>query len=308
MEKSAEINKESKLIESLKRMVMEQPLGTAGAVITMIMVLIAIFANYLAPYGLNQMTGIIMVPPSLKYLMGTDNLGRDIFSRIIFGARISVTVGLFATFISVTISTLIGVTSGYIGGTLDLILQRFVDAFMCLPGLVILMLLTSLFGAGLWQIIIILGVTGGIGGSRMLRGIVFSMKESTYLNAAVAIGASTPTIFRKHILPNILAPMIIIFSLSVPGTILAEAGLSFLGFGIRPPTPTWGGMLSGDARTYMFQAPWMAFFPGIALSLLVYGVNMFGDAVRDVLDPRLRGGVGRYGVKVKKWRLKSDVQ
>jgi peptide/nickel transport system permease protein len=134
----------------------------------------------------------------------------------------------------------------------------------------------------------------------MLRGIVFSMKESTYLNAAVAIGASTPTIFRKHILPNILAPIIIIFSLSVPGTILAEAGLSFLGFGIRPPTPTWGGMLSGDARTYMFQAPWMAFFPGLALSLLVYGVNMFGDAVRDVLDPRLRGGVGRYGVKVKK--------
>jgi peptide/nickel transport system permease protein len=171
---------------------------------------------------------------------------------------------------------------------------------MCLPGLVILMLLTSLFGAGLWQIIIILGITGGIGGSRMLRGIVFSMKESTYLKAAVAIGASTPTIFRKHILPNILAPIIIIFSLSVPGTILAEAGLSFLGFGIRPPTPTWGGMLSGDARTYMFQAPWMAFFPGLALSLLVYGVNMFGDAVRDVLDPRLRGGVGRYGVKVKK--------
>ena len=299
-EKSKELNKESKLIEVLKRMVMEQPVGTAGAVITLIMVLIAIFANYLAPYGLNQMTGMIMVHPSFKFLMGTDNLGRDIFSRIIYGARISVTVGLFATLISVIISTLIGVTSGYIGGTLDLILQRFVDAFMCLPGLVILMLLTSLFGAGLWQIIIILGVTGGIGGSRMLRGIVFSMKESTYLNAAVAIGASTPTIFRKHILPNILAPIIIIFSLSVPGTILAEAGLSFLGFGIRPPTPTWGGMLSGDARTYMFQAPWMAFFPGLALSLLVYGVNMFGDAVRDVLDPRLRGGVGRYGVKVKK--------
>jgi peptide/nickel transport system permease protein len=300
VEKSTEIYKESKLIEGLKRMVIEQPLGTAGAVITLIMVLIAIFANYLAPYGLNQMTGMIMVPPSLKFFMGTDNLGRDIFSRIVFGARISVTVGLFATLISVTISAFIGITSGYIGGVLDLIVQRFVDAFMCLPGLVILMLLTSLFGAGLWQIIIILGITGGIGGSRMLRGIVFSMKESTYLHAAVAIGASTPTIFRRHILPNILAPMIIIFSLSVPGTILAEAGLSFLGFGIRPPNPTWGGMLSGDARTYMFQAPWMAFFPGLALSLLVYGVNMFGDALRDVLDPRLRGGVGRYGVKVKK--------
>ena len=155
-------------------------------------------------------------------------------------------------------------------------------------------------GPGLWQIIIILGVTGGIGGSRMIRGIVFSMKENTYLQAARAIGDSTPTILMKHILPNILAPIIIIFSMSVPGTILAEAGLSFLGFGIPPPTPSWGGMLSGDARTYMFRAPWMAFWPGLALSVMVYGVNMFGDALRDLLDPRLRGGVGRYGVKVKK--------
>jgi peptide/nickel transport system permease protein len=299
-DKSAEIKKASKIVELLKRMLKEQPLGTAGAIITLVMVLIAIFAPFIAPYKVNQMTGFPLLRPSLKFLMGTDNLGRDIFSRVIYGARISVTVGLLATLMSVIISTIIGVLSGYIGGAFDLILQRFVDAFMCLPGLVILMLLVSLAGAGLWQIIIILGVTGGIGGSRMMRGIVFSMKENTYLQAAIAIGASTPTIFRKHILPNILAPLIIIFSLSVPGTVLAEAGLSFLGFGVPPPTPTWGGMLSGDARIYMFQAPWMAFFPGLALSILVYGVNMFGDALRDILDPRLRGGVGRYGIKVKK--------
>jgi peptide/nickel transport system permease protein len=297
---SSEITRDSKPVEVIKRMLKEQPVGTAGAVIAVIMLLAAIFANYMAPYGVNQMTGFAMVPPSLKFLMGTDNLGRDIFSRVIYGARVSVTVGLVATLISVIISTLIGVLSGYIGGAFDLIIQRFVDAFMCLPGLIILMVLVSLFGEGLWQIIIILGVTFGIGGSRMIRGIVFSMKESPYLQAAIVVGDSTPTIFIKHILPNILAPLIIIFSMSIPGTILAEAGLSFLGFGVPPPTPTWGGMLSGDARTYMFRAPWMAFFPGLVLSVLVFAVNMTGDALRDVLDPRLRGGIGRYGVKVKK--------
>jgi len=295
---------DSKFVEAMKRMLKEQPVGTAGAIITLILLLAAIFANYIAPFKVNQMTGIALAPPSFKFLMGTDNLGRDIFSRIIYGARISVTVGLVATLISVLISTFIGVLSGYIGGIFDLILQRFVDAFMCLPGLVILMLLISMVGAGLWQIIFILGITSGIGGSRMMRGIVFGMKESTYLKAAISIGSSTPTIFKRHILPNILAPIIIIFSMSVPGMILAEAGLSFLGFGIPPPTPTWGGMLGGDARTYMFRAPWMAFFPGLALSVLVYSVNMLGDSLRDILDPRLRGGAGRYGIKVKKENIR----
>ena len=300
-EKVAERKRHSGFADVMLRMLKEKPLGTIGAVITLIMLIVAIFANFIAPYGLNQMfTNYVMVPPSAKFLMGTDNLGRDIFSRVVYGARISVIVGLVATLIGVIISTLIGVLSGYIGGTFDLIVQRFVDAFMCLPGLVVLMVLVSMVGPGLWQIIIILGITGGIGGSRMLRGIVFSMKENTYLQSARAIGDSTPTILMRHILPNILAPIIIIFSMSVPGTILAEAGLSFLGFGIPPPTPSWGGMLSGDARTYMFRAPWMAFLPGLALSVMVYGVNMFGDALRDLLDPRLRGGVGRYGVKVKK--------
>ena len=306
-ENAAERKKHSKVADVVIRMVKEKPLGTVGAAITLIMLLIAIFANFLAPYGMNEMhIDSVMVPPSAKFLFGTDNLGRDIFSRVIYGARISVIVGLVATLISVIISTLIGVVSGYIGGKFDLIVQRFVDAFMCLPGLVILMILVSMVGPGLWQIIIILGITGGISGSRMIRGIVFGMKQNLYLQSAVAIGGSTSTILMKHILPNILAPIIIIFSMSVPGTILAEAGLSFLGFGIPPPSPSWGGMLSGDARTYMFQAPWMALWPGLALSILVYGVNMFGDALRDILDPRLRGGAGRYGVKVRKSHLKNN--
>jgi peptide/nickel transport system permease protein len=291
----------SKLVDVVIRMWREKPLGTIGAVITIIMLLVGIFANFLAPYGMNDMhTDSLLHAPSARFLFGTDNLGRDIFSRVIYGARISVIVGLVATLIAVIISAIIGVLSGYIGGTFDLIVQRFVDGFMCLPNLVLLMVLVSMVGPGLWQIIFILGITMGIGGSRMIRGIVLGMKESTYLHSAVAIGGSTSTILLKHVLPNILAPIIIIFSMSVPGTILAEAGLSFLGFGIPPPTPSWGGMLSGDARTYMFRAPWMAFWPGFALSLMVYGVNMFGDALRDLLDPRLRGGIGRYGVKVEK--------
>jgi peptide/nickel transport system permease protein len=165
------------------------------------------------------------------------------------------------------------------------------------------MVLLSLTGTGLWQIIFILGITSGIGGSRIIRGIIFTMKENTYLQAAVATGDTTLTIFIKHVLPNIFAPIIIIFSMGMPALILSEAGLSFLGFGIPPPVPTWGGMLSGNARTYMFHAPWMALFPGLALAILVFAVNMLGDGLRDVLDPRLRGGVGRYGIKVKKAAL-----
>jgi peptide/nickel transport system permease protein len=295
-----EKKKESKLMDVTKRMVIEQPVATFGALITLLMACVAIFAPLLAPYGLNEMTKYVMSPPSIHFWMGTDNLGRDIMSRVIYGARISVVVGLVATFISVFISTVIGMISGYIGGVFDLIVQRFVDAFCCLPGLVILMLLLSLTGTGLWQIIFILGITSGIGGSRIIRGVVFTMKENTYLQAAVATGDTTLTIFIKHVLPNILAPIIIIFSMGIPALILSEAGLSFLGFGIPPPAPTWGGMLSGNARTYMFHAPWMALYPGLALAILVFAVNMLGDGLRDVLDPRLRGGVGRYGIKVKK--------
>ena len=308
-DKTSEKKKDSKLMEIIKRMVVEQTVATYGALITFLMICVAIFGKYLAPYGLNEMTTHVMSPPSVHFWMGTDNLGRDILSRVIYGARVSVVVGLAAATISVAISTVIGVVSGYIGGVLDLIVQRFVDAFGCLPGLVILMLLLSLTGTGLWQIVIILGVTSGIGGSRIIRGVVFTMKENTYLQAAVSTGDTTLTIFTKHILPNIFAPIIIIFSMGIPALILSEAGLAFLGFGIPPPTPTWGGMLTGNARTYMFHAPWMALFPGLALSILVFAVNMLGDGLRDVLDPRLRGGAGRYGIKIKKVpTIKKDKQ
>jgi peptide/nickel transport system permease protein len=196
-------------------------------------------------------------------------------------------------------------TSGYIGGKFDLVVQRFVDAVMCFPGLVLLMVLITVIGPGLWQVIIVIGISWGITGSRMVRGPTIAIRENVYVVAAEAIGCSTTRMLTRHILPNVTAPIIVLLTTRVPGVIITEASLSFLGFGIPPPTPSWGGMLSGSGRKYMFLAPWMALWPGLALSIVVYGVNMFGDAVRDILDPRLRSGVGRYGQSEKRSRSKK---
>ena len=300
-ERVAERKRHSWLVASMIRLVKEKPLGTIGAVITLLLLLTGIFADFLAPYGMNELHGTdLLAAPSARFWLGTDHMGRDILSRVIFGARISVIVGLAGSAIATLLSTIIGVLCGYIGGKFDLIVQRFVDAWMCFPGLVLLMVLMSVIGVGMWQVTIVLGLQIGITGSRIVRGATISVKENAYIQAAVAIGCPTRRILTWHILPNIMAPIIILFTTRVPGVILTEAALSFLGFGIPPPTPSWGGMLSGTARSFMFLAPWMVIWPGLALATVVYGVNMFGDAVRDILDPRLRGGAGRYGVRVKK--------
>ena len=285
----------------LVRLVKEKPLGTVGAVITLLLLLTGIFADLLAPYGFNEtQVGEFLAPPSAGFWLGTDNLGRDILSRVIYGARISMIVGLAATTISTLISTTIGVLCGYLGGTFDLIVQRFVDGWMCLPYLPILMIVMAIVGPGMFGLILVMGVWGGISGSRFSRSVVINIKENVYVQAAVVVGSATRRVLLRHILPNILAPIIISFSLAVPGVILGEAALSFLGFGIPAPAPSWGGMLSGSGRRFMFMAPWMVIWPGLALSIVVYGINMFGDAVRDLLDPRLRGGAGRYDVGAKR--------
>ena len=308
LEKTTEIKKRSKLLELVIRLWKEKPLGTVGAILTMLLLLVAIFAPIIAPYGMNDVHQLnALEGPNTRFLLGTDNLGRDLLSRIIFGARISVIVGLMSTLISTVISTFLGILSAYIGGTFDLILQRFIDAELSIPNLLLLMVIISMIGPGLWQVILCLGISNGIGNTRMIRSLVIGLKENMYINSAVALGASTREVIFQHILPNIMAPIIILFSLTVPWMILNEAGLSFLGFGIPPPQPSWGGMLSGSARKYMFLDPWMALWPGLALSITVYAVNMFGDAIRDLLDPRLRGGIGRYGGKIKrKGAIKSN--
>ena len=297
----AERKRHSKLVASMIRLVREKPLGTVGLVITLILLLTGIFADFLAPYGMNEYcAGPFLTGPSPEYWLGTDNLGRDLLSRVIFGARISVIVGLAATTLATLISVIIGILCGYFGGKFDMIVQRFVDAFLCFPALLILVILMTLIGPGMLTVIIVLGLLCGISSSRVIRGATISAKQNVYVEAAVAIGCSTNRILTRHILPNVMAPIIILFSVLVPYVILTEATLSFLGFGIPPPATSWGGMLSGSGRTFMFMNPWMAIWPGLALSIVVYGVNMFGDAVRDLLDPKLRGGVGRYGVGVKK--------
>lgn len=290
------------LVETLVRLVKEKPLGTFGGVIVLLLFLVGIFANFLAPYGYNEMVlGARLEPPSTTYWLGTDNLGRDLMSRIIYGARISMIVGVSVPAISGALSLIIGGISGFFGGKVDLIIQRFVDTVMCFPGLVIMLTVVAIVGPGLIQVILLLGILGGIGGSvRVKRSAVLGIKGNVYVEAARAIGCSNTRIMLKHILPNVMAVVIVVFSMGMGGAILAEATLSFLGFGIPPPAPSWGGMLSGPARRYMLQAPWMALWPGVALSLVVYGMNMLGDGLRDILDPRLRGGLGRYGRKALK--------
>jgi peptide/nickel transport system permease protein len=307
--KVAETKKHSALVNLLIRLVKEKPLGTVGGIITLLLLLTGIFANFLAPYSYYGIhSAHILASPSGQFWLGTDFMGRDLLSRVIYGARISVIIGLSASTMATLVATFIGILCGYIGGKFDLMAQRFVDAVMSLPQLVVLIFAISVIGAGMLQIILVLGIIWGIGGSRMVRSAVIGIKENVYVEAARAIGCPTTRILTRHILPNIMAPIIIYFSTVVPGVILTESALSFLGFGIPPPTPSWGSMLTGGGRIYMFRSQWPIIWPGLALATVVYGVNMFGDAVRDLLDPRLRGGVGRYGVRREKEEKRRDTK
>ncbi len=291
-----EPKRRSRLADFLIRLLKEKPLGTACGMILLLLILVAIFADALAPYPYKEMHLIDRLQgPSSQYLLGTDQAGRDLLSRLIIGARISVLVGLAATLLNVVIAVLIGGTSGFLGGKLDLAVQRFVDAWMAFPGLLLLLTIMSIVGKGLPQIIVVLGVAGGIGGSRVIRSAVIGIKENDYFLAAQAVGTPTSQILNHHVLPNIMAPVIIIFSINIGGVIMSLASLGFLGYGLPPSIPDWGGMLSREGRKYMEQAPWLALWSGLFLTIVVYSFNMFGDALRDLLDPRLRGGEGSYG-------------
>ena len=286
-----EPKRRSRLADFFIRLVKEKPLGTASGIIILMLILVAIFADVLAPYPPGEVFLIDRLQgPSARYLLGTDQLGRDLLSRILYGARISLLVGLAATMLNVVVAVLIGGTSGFLGGKLDLGVQRFVDAWMAFPGLLILLTIMSIVGRGIPQIIVVLGIAGGIGGSRVLRGAVIGVKENDYFLAARAIGSPTTATLMRHVLPNIMPVVIIIFSITVGGVILSLASLSFLGFGLPLSTPDWGGLLSREGRRFMEQAPWLALWPGLCLTVTVYSLNMFGDAMRDLLDPRLRGG------------------
>ena len=286
------------MTDFFRRLVKEKPLSIIAGVVILLLMLVAIFADVLAPFPHDEVNIVDrMQAPSGRYLLGTDQLGRDLLSRLIFGAQISLTVGLAATAVNVVVAVLIGGPSGFFGGRLDLAAQRFVDAWMAFPGLLLLLTIMSLVGRGVPQIIVVLGVTGGIGGSRVIRGAVIGVKENVYFQAAEAIGSTKWRILIRHVLPNIAAPVIIVFTINVGGVIISEAALSFLGFGLPISVPSWGGMLSREGREFMEVAPRLALWPGLCLTIVVYCLNMFGDAVRDLLDPRLRGGGGRLGAQ-----------
>ena len=268
----------------------DKPLGTAGAIVLGFFLACGVLADVISPYGFNEIAPLErMQPPSLEHWFGTDNVGRDVLSRCLYGAQLSVIIGLSAAVLATLISALIGIVSGYFGGKVDLLVQRVVDSWMIFPDLVVLIVIVSVLGPGMAQIIGLLGLGLGISGSRIVRSAVISVREHMYVHAAQSIGATSPRILWRHILPNVGPPIIVLLTTRVGTAILAESGLSFLGLGVPPPAPTWGSMLSGSGRTYMFEGPWLVIAPGLCLTAVVYATNVFGDALRDLLDPRMRG-------------------
>jgi peptide/nickel transport system permease protein len=278
------------VLSVLGRFARRKPLGALGAAIVVAMLLMAVFAEHIAPYGYDEtIRGARMKSPSFTYWLGTDNLGRDLWSRIVYGARVSVTVGFATILLATALATTIGVTSGYFGGIYDLVVQRIVDAWMSFPYLVIILSVMAVLGPGLLNVILSLSVIIAAINSRVIRGSTLAVAQHAYVEAARAIGCGHARVIVRHLLPNVAATIVVLATIGLGAAILAESALSFLGFGVPPPYPSWGAMLSGSGRTYMFRAPWMALWPGMAISLAVFGFNMLGDALRDVLDPRLRG-------------------
>ena len=283
-------------LRMLWRFCRKKPLGALGGAIVVGMILMAVLAPWITRYSYDEtIRGARMKPPGAQFWMGTDNLGRDMWSRVVYGARISVTIGFGAVVIAQALAACIGITSGYFGGRFDLCVQRIVDAWQSFPFLVVILSIMAVLGPGLVNVTAALGVVGAANASRVIRGTTISVVQNVYIESARALGAGHLRIMIRHILPNVAATLIVLATIGLGAFILAESALSFLGFGVPPPYPSWGAMLSGSGRTYMFRAPWMAIWPGVAISLAVFGFNMLGDALRDVLDPRLRGAAGRPG-------------
>ena len=289
-------NRTGAVLQTLWQFCRRKPLGAIGGFIVLVLLIMALFAPWIAPYKYDEtIPGARMKAPGAQFWMGTDNLGRDVYSRVVYGASVSISVGFGAVLLANVLAALIGITSGYFGGAYDICVQRVVDAWQSFPFLVVILSIMAVLGPGLLNLILALGILGAAAGSRVIRGSTISVMQNTYVEAARALGAGHLRIMIRYLLPNVAATIIILATIGLGAFILAESALSFLGFGVPPPYPSWGAMLSGSGRSFMYRAPWMAFWPGAAISLAVFGFNMLGDALRDVLDPRLRGGGGRLG-------------
>ena len=271
-------------------LISRKPIGSAGAFIFLVMIILAIFSAQLATHAPNkQSASNRLLAPSTAHWMGTDEAGRDVWSRVVYGARVSLYVGLVSVVLATVAGTALGMTSGFIGGRTDIIVQRIVEMFLAFPTLILALVIMAILGPSVNNLIfaVVMALTPRF--SRVVRGCTLATKEEPYIDAARAIGAKPVRILSLHLLPNILAPIIVLASTNLGIIIFIEASLSFLGFGTPPPTPSWGRMLSGTASGYFQIAWWLAFFPGLVLSLTILGVNLLGDALRDIWDPRLRG-------------------
>ncbi|MGM9615180.1 MAG: ABC transporter permease [Oscillospiraceae bacterium] len=310
----------------MKNFCKKKPIGAAGLIFLLILVLIAIFADVLAPVKLQSgslPTDIIhkLAKPYLfmnaaereaaraagtVYWLGTDNLGVDVLSYLIYGARTSVILGISVTLLSTFISVVIGTLSAVIGGWFDLIVQRIVDAWQCIPGMLITVLMMSMFGNGLIQMILVMSIPGGIGGSRMIRSAAMSVKDSEYVKIAEMFGSRVYWKTVCHVLPNTLPLIITSAAGGLGGVVMMEAAMNFLGYGVPIGTPSWGYMITNQGKANMYTAPWLSLYPGFLIMLMVLAANLFGDALRDVMDPRLQGGVGSYNSeKIKKLAAKQ---
>jgi peptide/nickel transport system permease protein len=274
---------------ALRTFVRTQPLGTVGALVIVLMVLAAACADVIAPYDAYDINQALQFhPPSLAHWFGTDEFGRDVFTRIVYGARIALLIGFASSLLGATAGAVVGVSSAYCGGKTDLVLQRIMDIMLAFPLLVLALAIVAVLGRSLPNLIVAIAMPIIPRTARIVRSSALAVKEYVYVEAARAVGSSHLRVMWRHMVPNIMAPFLIILTAQLGSAILTEASLSFLGLGTAEPTPSWGLMLSGGAPMYAEKAPWLAIFPGLAISLAVFGFNLLGDSLRDTLDPKLR--------------------
>ena len=286
---------QARLFTGVAKFARWSPLTTAALALLVIPVVLAILAPWIAPYDptLNQYSKLVQEPSS-AHIMGTDKLGRDVFSRLLYGTRISLFVAFSAVLLGEALGFLLGVMTAYVGGRFDLVSQRLVDVLMSFPTLILAMLLMAGLGAGITTIIVAIAVTRIPGSSRIIRSVALSVKALNYVEAARVVGASHWRIMLRHIAPQCVAPLLVVFSLNLGAAIFAEAALSYLGVGVPPPTPSLGNML-GEQNAQSFKPPWwLVLYPGLAITIIILAANLVGDGLRDFLDPRLKGrGLGR---------------
>lgn len=273
----------------LRQFCVQNPLGAAGGLVVIVMIVMAAFADVVTVYDPTRNNfGAMLEAPSAEHWLGTDQFGRDLYTRVVFGARTALLVGFVSAFVGATIGLVLGVASAHFGGRVDLIFQRVMDVLMAFPLIILALAVVSIFGTGTFNVILAITIPFIPRCARVVRSSALAVRETPYIDAARACGFSHSRIVLRHMVPNVMAPYLIMMTAAVGQAILIEASLSFLGLGVQEPVPAWGLMLRGGAQEYAESAPWVAIFPGIAISLAVFGFNLFGDALRDWLDPKMK--------------------